>query len=40
MSQPPAAMTKRGVSPFVDNVRAYKKYASLELMFLPVLLYS
>ena len=39
MSQPPAAMTKRGVSPFVDNVRAYKKYASLELMFLPVLLY-
>jgi len=39
MSQPPAAMTKKGVSPFVDNIRAYKKYASLVLMFLPVLLY-
>ncbi len=39
MSQQPAAATKRSASPFVDNIRAYKKYASLVFMFLPVLLY-
>ncbi len=39
MSQQPTAAAKRGASPFADTVRAYRKYASLVLMFLPVLLY-